>query len=86
MANHIAINMLNEAIDDNKAKKSNRVCDHSSYHKFIPASWENIVHEEVQKGWRLGIIMLLEKLKMKNRYFQKTFYFLNLFTNMKCSE
>ena len=51
MADHIAINILNAAINDNKAKKSNIVCDHSSYHKFILVSWGKIVHEEVQKGW-----------------------------------
>ena len=50
LADHIAINILNAAINDNKAKKSNIVCDHSSYHKFILVSWGKIVHEEVQKG------------------------------------
>ena len=42
--------MLNEVIDDDKLKKSNKVCGHSSYHKFVLASWENIVDAEVQKG------------------------------------
>ena len=48
LANHIAINMLNEAIDDDKSNKCNKVCDHSNYHKYIPASWSKIVYDEIQ--------------------------------------
>ena len=37
------------AIDDDKSNKCNKVCDHSNYHKYIPASWSEIVHDEIQK-------------------------------------
>lgn len=49
LANHIVINILNEAIDNEKSKKSNKVCDHSSYHKFIPASWEKLFMKKFKK-------------------------------------
>ena len=55
--------MLNEAIDDDKSKKANKVCDHLSFHKFIPASWETIVHEEVQKRLKIGNKNFIEKIK-----------------------
>ena len=70
--------MLNEAIDDDKSKKANKVCDDLSYHKFIPASWEIIVHEEVQKRLKIGNKNVIEKIKDEKRILSKKGLFLKV--------
>ena len=71
LANHIPINMLNEAIDDDKSNKCNKVCDHSNYHKFIPASWGKIVYDKIQKILKIGNKNIIEKVKGKEQKLSK---------------
>ena len=79
LVNHIVINMVNEAIDEEKFKKSKnvchhakheeksnkfkKVCDHAKYHKYFPASWNKYIHDEVQKRLKLGNNNIIEKVK-----------------------
>ena len=67
LVNNIVINMLTEAIDDDKSNKCNKVCDHLNYHKYIPASWSKIVLDEITKMLKIGNKNIVEKSKMKNR-------------------
>ena len=55
--------MLNEAIDDDKSNKCNKVCDHLNYHKYIPASWSKIVLDEIPKMMKIGNKNIVEKVK-----------------------
>ena len=85
LANHIAINMVNEGIDNEKfrnskkvsdTKKSKKRCDHSKCKKFIPASWVKYIQNEIKKDYYWVVIILLTKSKMNNEIHQLKSYFL----------
>ena len=74
LVNHIVINMVNEAIDEEnpkkskakyeeKSKQSKKDCDHAKYHKYIPFSWNKYIHDEIQKRLKLGNNNIIEKVK-----------------------
>ena len=71
MANHITINILNEAIDDDKSNKCNKVCDHSNYHKYIPLSWSKIVPNEIQKRLKILNTNIIEKVNYEEQKLSK---------------
>ena len=63
MANNIVINNLNEAIDNDKSNKCNKIGDHLNYHKYIPANCSKIVLDEIPKMLKIGNTNIVEKVK-----------------------
>ena len=78
--------MLNEVIDDDKSNKCNKVCDHSKYQKFIPASWRKIVHDKIQKILKIENKNIIEKVKGKEQKLSKKIIILKVVHNLKKSE
>ena len=46
--------------------KSQKNCDHSKYHNFIPSSWDNIFMMKFKRDCYWVVIILLRKSKMKH--------------------